>query len=166
LWNLWLKQGMTTNFPPLLLQFLDPESETRDPGLVKSRIRDPETPAFGWHWGLRPASPVGQLLYLGCERELLLVSGTEVWGLASPVGQLLYTWTVRGNSCLWLALRSEGWPPQLASFSTWTVRGNSCLWLALRSEDWLPQLASFSTWTVRGNSCLWLALRSEVWPAR
>ena len=33
------------------------------------------------------ASPVGQLLYLDCERELLLVAGTEVGGLASTLGK-------------------------------------------------------------------------------
>ncbi len=36
------KKGLITNFfhPPLLLLFLDPGSEIRDPGWVKIRIRD------------------------------------------------------------------------------------------------------------------------------
>ncbi len=35
------KKGMTTNFhPSLLLLFLDPGSEIRDPGWVKIRIRN------------------------------------------------------------------------------------------------------------------------------
>jgi hypothetical protein len=45
------KKGMTTNFfsPLILLLFLDPGSEIRDPGWVKFRIRDKHPgSARGW----------------------------------------------------------------------------------------------------------------------
>ncbi len=44
LWNLWLHKKLWQQFffhPSLLLMFLHPESEIRDPGWVKLGIRDP-----------------------------------------------------------------------------------------------------------------------------